>query len=93
MQTVDYRHNPEKKRNEANAKLLTLGLATQLTKPDTKRYAVLAGMDAPESKAGLKLAERVSSDVFIHESSEDMNRLFAIMTKAMGQEPMEELTT
>lgn len=93
MQTVDYRHNPGHKRNEANAKLLTLGLATQLTKPDTKRYAVLAGMESSESKAGLKLAERVSSDVFINESSEDMSRLFGIMTKAMGQEPMEELTT
>lgn len=93
MQTVDYRHNPAHKRNEANAKLLTLGLATQLTKPDTKRYSVLAGIEASESKAGLKLAERVSSDVFINESSEDMNRLFDIMARAMGQQPMDALTT
>lgn len=93
MQTVDYRHHPEKKRNEANAKLLTLGLAVQLTQPGTKRYALIAGVDAAESRAGLKLAERVSSDVFVNESSEDMRRLFSIMEKAMGQEPLEELTT
>jgi hypothetical protein len=93
LQTVDYRHNPAQKRTEANAKLLTLGMAQHLTGHTTQKYTLIAGTDSPESKTGLKLAERVSNDVFVHESAEDMNRLLDIIAKAMGQDGFEKLTT
>ena len=93
IQTVDYRHNPAQRRTEASAKLLTLGIAPQMTDKKPMRYALIAGATEPEAKAGIRLAERVADDVFIHDSSQDMQRLFDNISVAMGQEPMPILST
>lgn len=93
LQTIDYRNNPAQKKVEASAKLLTLGLSPQVADQKTKRYALIAGTDADEAAAGVKLAERVSTDVFIHESREDMGRLMDTVSVAIGQAPIEALPT
>lgn len=91
IQTVDYRNHPEQKRIEANAKLLTLGFASQFANK-AKRYAVIAGTENPEAKTALRLAERVADEVLVHESADDMNHLFDIITAAMGQSPLPRLS-
>lgn len=93
MQTIDWRHNAAQRRTEANAKLLALGMAEALTHQDTRRYALVAGVDADEARPSMRLAERVCSDVFVHESSSDMQRLFSTLAHAMGQQPIPDLTT
>lgn len=93
VQTVDYRHNAPVKRTEASAKLLTLGMAEQIIIPHTQRIAVFAGTNAPESGAGMRLAERVCNDVFVEESSDDMRRLMDLIAASMGQSSMPVLRT
>ncbi len=93
VQTVDYRHNASAKRNEASAKLLTLGMADQIVVPHTKRLAIFAGTSEPEAAAGLKLAERFCNDVFVEESGDDMRRLMDTIAASMGQASMPVLRT
>lgn len=93
VQTVDYRHNAPAKRNEASAKLLTLGVAEQIIVPHTKRLAIFAGTREPEAAAGLRLAERFCSDIFAEESSDDMRRLMDTIAANMGQGSMPVLRT
>jgi hypothetical protein len=93
MQTMDYRTAPENKRIEATAKLLTLGYAAQFAGEPARRYAILAGASAPEASTAVKLAHRTADDIFITESSNDMNRLFNIVAEAMGQPPFPVLST
>lgn len=93
LQTIDWRANAAQKRNEANAKLLALGMADSLSHQQTRRYALVAGSELDEARPSMKLAERVCSDVFVHESSDDMRRLFDVLAGAMGQPPMPELST
>lgn len=90
IQTVDYRNHPEQRRVEANAKLLTLGFASQFA-DKAKRYAVIAGTENPEAKTAIRLAERVADEILVHESADDMNRLFGFITTAMGQPPLPSL--
>ncbi len=84
IQTIDYRHNAAAHRIEANAKLLTLGFAKQFD-PAAKGYAVIAGEDSKEARAALRLAERTSADLFMHDQPADMDRLLTILSDAMGQ--------
>jgi len=92
IQTLDYRSNAEHRKVEANAKLLTLGLATSFApKQKAQRFALIAGAGIEIAQPGLRLAERMADDVFIHESAADMNRLFEKMSSAMGQDPMAQL--
>lgn len=92
IQTVDYRNHPEQKRVEANAKLLTLGFANQFTATGkANRFAVIAGTENPEAKPGIRLAERVADEILVHESADDMNRLFGLIAQAMGQSPLQAL--
>lgn len=96
MQTVDLRNssNTTQKRQEAQSKWFSLGMADALTPSDLtgkgiRRYAVIAGTDTEEGKKALKVAHRVANGgVFVHESSQDMDELMAIYAKAMNQEPL-----
>jgi len=91
IQTLDYRHNASAKRLEANAKLLTLGLSAQIiASPSNRRLAVFAGSDAPEAATALRLAERVSDDIFLEESSEDMRRLVDVIASSVDAAPLSE---
>lgn len=94
IQTLDYRSNAEHRKIEANAKLLTLGMAPSFA-PEQKarRFALIAGAGIDIAQPGIKLAERMADDVFIHESPADMNRLFDRISEAMGQPPMPALQT
>jgi len=92
VQTIDYRHNASAKRTEASAKLLTLGMAEQfINAPRKQRLAVFAGTDAPEARTGIRLAERVSNDVFVEESADDMRRFMDIIAHSLGQSPLPTL--
>jgi len=90
VQTLDYRHNASAKRLEASAKLLTLGVAEQIiaTPQQKRRLAVFAGTHAPEAATGIRLAERVSDDVFVEESADDMRRFMDTIAHSMGQPTM-----
>lgn len=89
VQTIDYRSNAEHRKVEANAKLLTLGMAPSFAPAHkAQRFALIAGAGIEIAQPGIKLAERMADDVFIHESSTDMNRLFEKIATAMGQPPM-----
>lgn len=89
IQTIDYRNTHEHKRVEASAKLLTLGYASSFGK--ATKYSIIAGADSELAHQGIRLAERVSDDIFIHESSDDMGRLFNRISEAMGQPPIDFL--
>lgn len=91
MQTVDYRTAPADKRQEATAKFLTLGYAPQVAGEAARRYAIIAGSGAPEAEPAIKLAERTADDLFLAESAHDMDRLFGIVARAMGQPPLPTL--
>lgn len=94
LQAVDYRHNAAAKRVEANAKLLTMGVAPQIVVPGVvRRYSVFAGTNAPEAAAALRLAERTCDDIFVEDDPSDMSRLIDLLSSAMGQPRMPTLRT
>jgi hypothetical protein len=97
LQTVDFRsaHHVSQRRTEAQAKALALGLAEQLIQHPlpAQRYFVVAGAGEPDAKRTIKMAERVCEHVFAHESTQDMDELLSILSRAMGQPPLEPVGT
>lgn len=91
LQTIDYRHNTQAKRIEANAKLLTLNMGEILNEGPVQKYALIAGVDAQEAAAGIKLAERTADAIYVLESSEDMRTLMTVYGQAMGEPDLPSL--
>lgn len=97
LQTVDFRsaHHAAQRRIEAQAKALALGLAEQLIPQPlhAQRYFVIAGTGELDARRTIRLVERVCEHVFAHESRQDMDELMSILSRAMGQPPLEPLGT
>lgn len=95
LQTADLRpsSNSTHRKHEAQSKMLALGLAPQLTQEKPQRYTIFAGGTDKESQHALKLAERVSDEVYMFESQQDMTELMGILAEAMGKPVLPELTT
>ncbi len=95
LQTADFRtvSNVSQKRQEVQSKWFALGLAPQLLPAEMaahgiRRYAVVAGTDTDEGRKAMKVAVRVSDNIFAAESHQDMEELAGLYAEAMGQDPL-----
>jgi hypothetical protein len=97
LQTSDFRtaSHVSQRRTEVQAKALVLGLSEQLGPNDMKhrRYFLVAGSNEDEARKSIKLMERISDNVFIHESRQDMQELMDTFGSAMGQDSFPALST
>lgn len=96
LQTTDFRvaSHVNQRRVEAQAKVLTLGVAPQLIGAGRAQgLLVVAGSEQPEAKRVIRLAERVADRIFVHESSRDMQDMMDLLAEAMGQPPLPQLST
>lgn len=96
VQTSDFRATSHvaQRRVEAQAKVLALGLAPQLTgQIKTRSIFVVAGSHQADAKRSMRLAERVADRLFVQESAQDMQALMDLLAAAMGQPPLPQLAT
>jgi hypothetical protein len=91
IQTVDFRTAPTVRRTEAQSKLVSFAVAPSLF-DHPKQSLIIAGASDSEATKTIRLAERLTDDIYIKESSEDMKRLFNTLSTAMGQTPMPVLS-
>ena len=92
FQVVDFRNPSDPARRlESQSKAYAIAVAKQ-TIEKAMGYAIVAGSSKEQASKGLRTLERVSDDVFIYESSEDMNRLFEHVGSAIGSPPLPDLT-
>lgn len=85
IETVDFRSvsNLSAKRTEAQSKALVLSVANA-EDATAISYAVVAGAENEQAKSSVKLLERFSDELYIYESSSDMNRFIEKMHKFTG---------
>lgn len=93
LQTVDFR-TPSlaaARHTEAQSKMMSFAIAPSLFDHPVQSL-IIAGSGEAKAAQAMRLAERVANDIYISESSSDMNRLLNTLSGAMGQEPMPALT-
>lgn len=85
IETVDFRSvsNLSAKRTEAQSKALVLSVANS-GDVTAISYAVIAGAENEQAKSSVKLLERFSDELYVYESSSDMNRFIEKMHQFTG---------
>ena len=92
FQVVDFRNPSDPARlQESQAKAYAMAIAKQ-TIEKSMGYAIVAGVGQAKAAKSLRTLERVSDDVFVYESSDDMNRLFKHLGSALGAPLLPELS-
>lgn len=85
IETVDFRSvsNLSAKRTEAQSKALVLSVAHS-EDATAISYAVIAGAENEQARSSVKLLERFSDELYVYESSSDMNRFIEKMHQFTG---------
>lgn len=92
FQVIDFRNPSDpSRRQESQAKAYAVAVAKQ-TIEKAMGYAIVAGSAQESAAKSLRTLERVTDDVFVYESSDDMSRLFRHLGNAMGTPPLPVLS-